>query len=138
MLTAMSIQVSEIMSPIEATVGADTTLRQAAVRMGQYKTGAALVIDPSLPGPGIVTERDVLRALADGADPDEALLGDYMHSKVITAAPSWPVTQAAEAMTKHHIRHIVVFEEEHLVGILSMRDVIKVLGLHVAEDQARS
>ena len=39
-------------------------------------------------------------------------------------------------MTKHHIRHIVVFEEEHLVGILSMRDVIKVLGLSATEDQA--
>jgi CBS domain-containing protein len=41
-------------------------------------------------------------------------------------------------MMKHHIRHIVVFEEAHLVGILSMRDVIKVLGLHVSEDQVRA
>lgn len=132
----MPVQISEIMSPIEATVGADTTLRQAAVRMGQYHTGAALVIDQSLPGPGIVTERDILRALAEGADPDDARVADYMHSKLIAAAPSWPATQAAEAMMKHHIRHIVVFEEEHLVGILSMRDVIKVLGLDVAEDHA--
>ncbi len=134
----MPVPVSEIMSPIEATVGAATTLRQAAVRMGQYKTGAALVIDPTLPGPGIVTERDILRALAEGADPDQALVGDYMHSQVISAAPSWPATRAAEAMTKHHIRHIVVFEEEHLVGILSMRDVIKVFGLSSTEDQAGS
>lgn len=126
------------MSPIEATVGADTTLRQAAVRMGQYHTGAALVIDPQLPGPGIVTERDILRALAEGHDPDQAKVGDFMHSQLIAAAPSWPATQAAEKMMKHHIRHIVVFEEAHLVGILSMRDVIKVLGLHVSEDQARA
>ena len=134
----MPVQVSEIMSPIGATVGADTTLRQAAVKMGQYQTGAALVLDQALPGPGIVTERDVLRALAEGADPDTACVADYMHSKLIAAAPSWPATQAAEAMMKHHIRHIVVFEEEHLVGILSMRDVIGVLGLHVDEDQSRS
>jgi CBS domain-containing protein len=134
----MPVPVSDIMSPIEAVVGADTTLRQAAVKMGQYHTGAALVIDPTLPGPGIVTERDVLRALAEGADPDDARVADYMHSKLIAAAPAWPATQAAEAMMKHHIRHIVVFEEEHLVGILSMRDVIKVLGLSVAEDQAHN
>lgn len=133
----MSVPVSEIMSPIEATVGPDTTLRQAAVRMGQYHTGAALVIDPALPGPGIVTERDILRALADGHDPDEARVGDFMHSQLIAAAPSWPATAAAEKMMKHHIRHIVVFEEADLVGILSMRDVIKVLGLRVNEDQAR-
>jgi CBS domain-containing protein len=132
----MPVAVSEIMSPIGATVGVDTTLRQAAVRMGQYHTGAALVIDPSLPGPGIVTERDVLRALAEGADPDAARVGDYMHSTLIAAAPSWPAAQAAEAMMKHHIRHIVVFEEEHLVGILSMRDVIGVLGLSESEDRA--
>jgi CBS domain-containing protein len=134
----MSVSVSEIMSPIEATVGADTTLRQAAVRMGQYHTGAALVIDPTLPGPGIVTERDILRALAEGHDPDAAKVGDFMHSQLIAASPSWPATQAAEKMMKHHIRHIVVFEEAHLVGILSMRDVIKVLGLHVSEDQVRA
>jgi CBS domain-containing protein len=132
----MPVAVSEIMSPIGATVGVDTTLRQAAVRMGQYHTGAALVIDPSLPGPGIVTERDILRALAEGADPDAARVGDYMHSTLIAAAPSWPAAQAAEAMMKHHIRHIVVFEEEHLVGILSMRDVIGVLGLSESEDRA--
>ncbi len=133
----MPVQVSEIMSPVGATVGADTTLRQAAVVMGQYHTGAALVIDPSLPGPGIVTERDILRALAEGVDPDDARVAGYMHSTLIVAAPSWPATQAAESMMKHHIRHIVVFEEEHLVGILSMRDVIKVMGIDVTEDQAR-
>jgi len=133
----MPVAVSEIMSPIGATVGADTSLRQAAVVMGHHHTGASLVIDPSLPGPGIVTERDILRALAEGADPDDAHVADYMHSTLIVAAPSWPATQAAEAMMKHHIRHIVVFEEDHLVGILSMRDVIKVMGLHVAEDQSR-
>lgn len=134
----MSVPVSEIMSPIEATVGAATSLRQAAVRMGQYHTGAALVIDPTLPGPGIVTERDILRALAEGHDPDQALVGDFMHSQLVAASPSWPATRAADMMMKHHVRHIVVFEEDHLVGILSMRDVIKVLGLHVSEDQSRA
>lgn len=132
----MPVPVSEIMSPIEATVGAETTLRQAAVVMGQYKTGAALVIDQSLPGPGIVTERDILRSLAEGADPDTAIVADYMHSQLVSAAPSWPATKAAERMMKYHIRHVAVFEEEHLVGILSMRDVIKVLGLSMNEERA--
>ena len=124
------------MSPVRAVVGADTTLRQAAVTMCKYKTGAAMVIDQALPGPGIVTERDILRCLAEGGDPNEARVSDYMFSQVISAAPSWPIGKAADRMMRHHIRHVAVFEESTLVGIVSMRDIIKVLGLSLAEDRA--
>lgn len=132
----MPIPVSEVMSPIRAVVGADTTLRQAAVTMTQHKTGAAIVLDNVLPGPGIVTERDILRCLAEGVDPDEGRVSDCMFSQVMAAAPSWPVGKAADRMLRHHIRYIAVFEEDHLVGIVSMRDIIKILGLSMAEDRA--
>jgi CBS domain-containing protein len=132
----MKRTVGEIMSPIGATVGADATLRQAARRMSEYKTGAALVMDAALPGPGIVTERDILRALAEGADPDEALVGDYMHSKLVVADPSWSLSAAAKEMTRFHIRHIVVFDGPELVGIMSMRDVIAELGLREESAEA--
>ncbi len=132
----MPVPVSEVMSPVRAVVGADTTLRQAAVTMSQYKTGAAMVIDQTLPGPGIVTERDILRCLAEGKNPDETRVSDCMFSQVIAAAPSWPIGKAADRMLRHHIRHVAVFEEGHLVGIVSMRDIIKILGLSSAEDRA--
>jgi CBS domain-containing protein len=126
----MKRTVGEIMSPIGATVGADATLRQAAKRMSEYKTGAALVMDAALPGP------DILRALAEGADPDDALVGDYMHSKLVVADPSWSLSAAAKEMTRFHIRHIVVFDGPELVGIMSMRDVIAELGLREESAEA--
>ncbi len=132
----MPVPVSEIMSPVRAVVGADTTLRQAAVTMSQHKTGAAIVMDQTLPGPGIVTERDILRCLAEGLDPDATRVSECMFSQIISAAPSWPIGKAADRMLRHHIRHVAVFEEGHLVGIISMRDIIKVLGLSSAEDRA--
>ncbi len=132
----MPIPVSQVMSPVRAVIGADTTLRQAASAMSQHKTGAAVVIDQTLPGPGIVTERDIVRCLAEGRDPDQMRVVDCMFSQVIAAAPSWPIGKAADRMLRHHIRHVAVFEENHLVGIISMRDIIKVLGLSQAEDRA--
>lgn len=123
------MRVKDAMSPVRAIVGPEHTLRQAARRMVQHRTGAAVVIDGSLPGPGVVTERDLLRAVAAGHDPDAAVVEDHMTGEVVTAAPDWPITHAAELMVKHGIRHVLVFEGSELVGVLSMRDVLRVGGL---------
>jgi CBS domain-containing protein len=123
------VRVSDAMSPVSAVVGLDHTLRQGAQRMIQNRTGAAVVIDASLPGPAVITERDRLRALAEGLDPDDERVGDHMTGELVTAAPSWPLRDAAELMVRHGIRHVLVFEEGELVGILSMRDVVRVQGL---------
>ena len=64
------MRVSDAMSPVSAVVGPEHTLRQASVRMIQSRTGAAIVMDGSLPGPAVITERDLLRALSEGLDPD--------------------------------------------------------------------
>src|SRR5262245_49998047 len=109
------------MSPLSAVVGPEHTLRQASVRMVQNRTGAAVVIDASLPGPAVITERDLLRALSDGLDPDVEQVGDHMTGELVTAAPSWPLVDAADLMVKHGIRHVLVFEGPDLAGVLSMR-----------------
>ena len=72
------MRVKDAMSPISAIVGPEHTLRQAAMRMVQHRTGAAVVLDHTLPGPGVVTERDLLRAVAAGDDPATALVEDRM------------------------------------------------------------
>ena len=123
------MRVKDAMSPVRAIVGPEHTLRQAARRMLQRRTGAAVVIDGSLPGPGVVSERDLLRAIAAGHDPDVAVVEDHMTGEVVTAAPDWPISQAAALMVKHGIRHVLVFEGSELVGVLSMRDVLRVGGL---------
>ena len=52
-----------------------------------------------------------------------------MSGELISAAPSWSLSEAAALMVKHGIRHVLIFEGEDLVGVLSMRDVVRVLGL---------
>jgi CBS domain-containing protein len=123
------MRVSDAMSPLSAVVGPEHTLRQASVRMIQNRTGAAVVLDHSLPGPAVITERDLLRALADGLDPDIERVGDHMTGELVSASPSWPLADAAAQMVKHSIRHVLVFDGHELVGILSMRDVVRVQGL---------
>jgi signal-transduction protein with cAMP-binding, CBS, and nucleotidyltransferase domain len=123
------VRVKDAMSPISAIVGPEHTLRQAATRMVQHRTGAAVVLDGSLPGPAVVTERDLLRAVAAGRDPETATVEEHMTGEVVTAAPDWPIGQAAGVMIKHGVRHVLVFEGSELAGILSMRDVVRVGGL---------
>lgn len=123
------MRVKDAMSAISAIVGPEHTLRQAATRMVQHRTGAAVVMDGSLPGPAVVTERDLLRAVAAGCDPEVARVEEHMTGEVVTAAPDWPIAQAAAVMVKHGVRHILVFEGSELAGIMSMRDVVRVGGL---------
>lgn len=117
------------MCAVSAVVGPEHTLRQASVRMVNNRTGAAVVIDGSAPGPGVITERDLLVSISQGQDPDVEKVGDHMTGQLVTAAPSWPLGRAATLMVKHGVRHVIVFDGEELVGILSMRDVVRVSGI---------
>ncbi|MCU0306379.1 MAG: CBS domain-containing protein [Thermoleophilia bacterium] len=119
------MRVQDGMSPISAIVGPEHTLRQAAVKMVQNRTGAAIVNDGSLPGPGVITERDLLHAIAEGKDPAAERVGDHMTGDLITASPRWPLSEAASLMVKHGVRHVLVFDDAELVGVLSMRDVVR-------------
>jgi signal-transduction protein with cAMP-binding, CBS, and nucleotidyltransferase domain len=114
------------MSRVILTVGPGHTLREAARRMTDKGVGAAVVIDEEQPGPGLVSERDVLNSLGRGEDPDVELVGAHMSDKVISAAPEWSLERAAVEMSSRHIRHLVVVEGGELVGVLSIRDIVRV------------
>ena len=132
------MRVKDAMSPISAIVGPEHTLQQAAQRMVQHRTGRPWCSTIALPGPGVVTERDLLRAVAAGEDPATALVEDRMTGQVVTAAPDWAIADAATLMVKHGVRHVLVFDGSELAGILSMRDVVRVGGLApVAESAAQ-
>jgi signal-transduction protein with cAMP-binding, CBS, and nucleotidyltransferase domain len=113
------------MSEITLTVGPSHTLREAAAKMVEKGTGAALVIDNELPTPSIVTERDLLISVARGQDPDRERVGDHMSEGVLTAAPDWSLERAAAEMSRRGVRHLVVFEAAEPVGVLSMRDIVR-------------
>jgi signal-transduction protein with cAMP-binding, CBS, and nucleotidyltransferase domain len=120
------MQVREGMSDVVLTVGPSHTLREAAEKMVEKGTGAALVADDEKPVPCIVTERDILISLGRGEDPDAELVSAHMSDSVITASPDWSLERAASEMSKRGIRHLVVFEDGELVGVLSIRDIVRV------------
>src|SRR6201991_1205706 len=120
------MDVKDGMSEVSATVGPSHTLRQAAAIMVEKKTGAALVSDHDLPAPGIVTERDLMLSVGAGEDPDVEPVAGHMTESVITAAPDWSLEHAAAEMSRRSVRHLVVFDGGEVVGILSMRDIVRV------------
>jgi CBS domain-containing protein len=113
------------MSSVVLTVGPSHTLRDAARAMAERKVGAAVVLDPEQPGPGIVTERDLLDSIGTGQSPDTELVADHLSSNLTFAEPSWSLERAAEAMVRGGFRHLVVVDGGETVGVLSMRDIVR-------------
>jgi CBS domain-containing protein len=120
------MQVSEAMSSEVLTSGPDRTLREAARMMADHNVGAIVVVDPEAPGPGIVTERDISRSVGRGEDPEEERLADHVSTSATHASPEWGLDEAASAMSSGGFRHLVVVDGGELVGVLSMRDVVRV------------
>jgi CBS domain-containing protein len=119
------MQVRDGMSTVVLTVGPQHTLRDAAHLMSARKVGAAVVIDPDSPGPGIITERDLMESLGAGQDPDSERVADHLTASLVFAAPDWSLEEAAVAMVRGGFRHLVVTEGGDIAGILSVRDVVR-------------
>ena len=120
------MEVRDGMSSVVLTLGPGHTLRDAARMMTERGVGAAVVMDEEMPAPGVVSERDILNSLGRGEDPDVERVGEHRSDAVISAAPDWSLERAAMEMSRRHIRHLVVVEQGELVGVLSMRDILRV------------
>lgn len=120
------MQVKDGMSEVVLTVGPGHTLREAAAMMAEKRIGAALVNDDETPVPSILTERDILLSVGAGEDPDGELVAAHMSDSVIAASPEWSLERAAAEMSRRGIRHLVVYDGAELVGVLSMRDIVRV------------
>lgn len=118
--------VREGMSEVVLTVGPGHTLREAARQMTEKGVGAAVVIDEAEPGPGIISERDILRSLGRGEDPDAEKVADHRRATVISASPEWSLERAAMEMSKRRIRHLLIVDSGEVVGMLSIRDIVRV------------
>jgi len=108
------------------TVGPSHTLRQVATSMASRKVGAAVVSDSDGAGIGIITERDILTSIGKGENPDVELTSEHRTTSVVYATPTWTVTQAAEAMLRGGFRHLIVIDGHDVVGMLSVRDIVRV------------
>lgn len=108
------------------TIGPQHTIREAAKAMAERKVGSAIVMMED-GRPAILTERDVLRAVAADVDLDETVEG-HMTSEPTTASPSWDVIKAADAMIRGSFRHLIVVDSSGSVsGVLSIRDLVAAL-----------
>jgi CBS domain-containing protein len=119
------MRVRDGMSKVVLTVGPGHTLRDAARLMAQRRVGAAVVIDPDSPGPGIITERDLLEAMGRGEDADSERVAEHLTSDIVFAAPDWSLEEAAVAMVRGGFRHLVVTDRGEVSGLLSMRDIVR-------------
>ncbi len=119
------MQVREGMTATVLTVGPSHTLRDAAKLMTDRRVGAAIVIDPEQPGPGILTERDLVDSIGRGEDPDVEVVSQHLSARLTFASPDWSLEHAAEAMVRGGFRHLVVIDGGETVGVLSMRDIVR-------------
>ena len=108
-------------------IGPQHTLRAAARAMAERNIGSAVVMMDD-GRPAILTERDVLRAVASGVDLDTTVVEEHMTSEPTTASPSWDVLKAADAMIRGSFRHLIAIDGAGSVeGVLSIRDLVAAL-----------
>jgi CBS domain-containing protein len=109
----------------------DATLRTLAETMAEESIGVVLVRGPHGPV-GIVSERDVVLALAGGSDPDRDRARNVMTPDLASVSSTETVLGAANVMLSHEFRHLVVTSPSATVGVVSIRDVLAVLADNIA------
>jgi CBS domain-containing protein len=128
------MQVGALATTSVLTVRPDDSLRDVARRMTERNVGAAAVVTDD-GSPGIITERDLMRAMAAGDDPESARVKDFMTANAITASASWSVGEAARTMIHGRFRHLLVLGPSgEIAGILSIRDLVESLLEGYSED----
>lgn len=106
------------------TVKATDSLYDAAVSMMERGVGSAVIITDGKPS-GIVTDRESLRAIAQGKDAKRTPVGAYVAGRLTTVSESLEVLEAARVMREKAFRHLVVVDDAGaLVGVFSMRDLV--------------
>lgn len=120
------MKISDIMTQAAVTDQPDDSLEAAARKMWEQQTGSLLVLDGE-DLVGIITERDILKAVAGGVDLGATRISEAMTKDLITVNPGASLREAAGIMTEKWIRHLPVLEGGKLVGITSQRDLAGVL-----------
>jgi len=117
---------SEIMKDV-VVIGEDTTALDAAVLMTEKYIGS-VVVKGEAGVLGVFTERDLMmRVVGEKKDPATTLVRDVMPAEIVRVAPDETCTRCLDLMKEHRCRHLLVFEGEDFVGIVSLRDIVAAL-----------
>jgi CBS domain-containing protein len=107
------------------TIHPDQPLRDAARLLAKHNIGALVVVDEAHDLVGIISERDIIRASARLEDALSQPVGQSMTREVITGLPQDDLVAVMDTMTERRFRHLPIMDQGELVGIISIRDVVK-------------
>lgn len=117
------MKVRNITRPEAVTAGLEETVAKAAKRMRLHHVSALPVVQHERVV-GIVSERDITRAVAEEMNPTTATVGEVMTQHPIIASPEEETDVVAMRMLEHGIRHVPVVEDNRLLGVISARDLL--------------
>jgi CBS domain-containing protein len=118
------------------TIGPEASLMDAGRMLSEKRIGAVVVADPGNPVLGILSERDIVRAVAtNGVAALDEPVSRYMTAKVVTCTTRSAINDLMETMTRGKFRHVPIVEDGRLIGIVSIGDVVK---FRVAEIEGES
>jgi CBS domain-containing protein len=118
--------ISTIASAVVAEVDSAQTLRSVAEELAAGEIGAVVVRIPGRPS-GLVSERDLVPVVASGADVATVQAADVMSAELVTAAPDDSIVEVGTRMLDAGVRHVVLRKGDEVVGIVSIRDVLRAL-----------
>lgn len=118
------MEIASLITRAVLTVEKQDSLLDAAVWMMERGVGSAVVMTDGRPT-GVITDRDALRAIAQGLNAEDVPVGQFVNRRLTKAPADLEVTEAARLMRDKGFRHLVVVDhEEQLVGVFSMRDLV--------------
>lgn len=126
-----ALSIRKLMHTPAVVVKPEHSLSAASRILGEKKVGAAAVLDPGGSIVGMLSERDVLRAVGDGLDPHSTTVAEVMTADPVTVAADDPVAKALEIFRERQFRHLPVVADGAVAGILSIRHVVRVA--HIEE-----
>ena len=125
-----SLPVSSLIGSPVADIHPEATLVEVALGLHAAGVGALVVTGPDGPS-GIVSERDLVEAIATGRDLSATSAGEIAHSSLIWCDEDATVAEVATEMMERYVRHVLVEADGRLVGVVSARDL---LGVYASED----
>jgi CBS domain-containing protein len=120
------LKLRALVSSDATVIGLEASVADAAEALIANGVGSLVVVDGRKLA-GIITERDVVRTIAEGADPEEASVSDWMSDAPDTFSPDVDVEEAAAWLLEIGYRHMPVMDEGELLGVVSLRDILAAL-----------
>jgi CBS domain-containing protein len=118
--------VGGLVAPAVATITPTATLRAAAESMVADGLGLLVVVDANGPT-GVLSERDIVVAVTEGLDLEDERVRDHCSDEIVSVDEGASVAEAARAMADAQIRHLAVTSDGALIGVVSVRDVLRIL-----------